>query len=203
MSQGMTFFLPWEKVRSGRLPIQFTPPLCTHTVICNPLQLKLTCSAVGGAQPWTMRSSWQPDLEYMAALPTLDSLAPAAGNSWYSQGPQGPTAWRGPMPTIPQMGAPQAYGTRPLYCPMPTDLSAVQASGQWRANGLQTNPHLFQQQAIHDVSQLATMQALESKTNMGSNNQPQGTPPDQAFDDNKAKIDSQGQKKKKKKGCCC
>ncbi|CAK9075690.1 unnamed protein product, partial [Durusdinium trenchii] len=79
--------------------------------------------------------SWQPDLEYMAALPTLDSLAPAAGNSWYSQGPQGPTAWRGPMPTIPQMGAPQAYGTRPLYCPMPTDLSAVQASGQWRANG--------------------------------------------------------------------
>ena len=158
-----------------------------------------------------MKSPWQTDLEYMAALPTLDSLAPAqAGNSWYA--PQ--TPWRGQggssgppqsMPTIPQMAAPQpANATRVLYGgPMQTNLSAFQAPpshGGWNPNGpMQTNPQLFQQ-AIHDVSQLATVQALGSKTGVGSKNSLPGPEPLPSAD--KANLNSSGEKKKKKKACC-
>eukprot|EP00435_Cladocopium_sp_Y103_P067008 s87_g29.t1 len=162
--------------------------------------------AVEGTGFRAMRSPWQTDLEYMAALldpwPTLDSLAPAqAGNSWYTPGPAHWTGGQGftPMPTIPQMAAPPANGTRPLYGgsgarsgPMQTDLSALQAApGQaMNQHGLdlnakrtmsslmQTNPQLFQQAtAIHDVSQLATVQALGSKTSIGSQNKPQQLEP--------------------------
>lgn len=146
----------------------------------------------------------------MAALPTLDSLAPShGGNSWYTPAP---AHWRGgqsltPMPTIPQMAAPPANGTRALYGgPMQTDLSALQvAPGQaMNQHGpMQTNPQLFQQAAaIHDVSQLATMQALGSRTSIGSQNKLRQLEP--ALSGDKAKLNSSDEKKqKKKKGCCC